>query len=58
MKLIAADLGGFSYWDLENSLLKGNEDPELRVSKLAFICSDLSFKRWTDLEAVRLEGSS
>ena len=57
MKLIAADLSGFSYWDVENSLLKGNEDPLLRVGRLALILSDRSAERRTELETICAEGS-
>lgn len=57
MKLIAADLSGFSYWDLENSLLKGNEDPLLRVGRLALIVSDRSVERRTELETICAESS-
>lgn len=31
MKLTATDLGGFSYWDVEGDLLKGKEEPLLRI---------------------------
>ena len=43
MKLIAVDLSGFSYWDLEGSLLKGNEDPNYlrKMRKLENILSGI-----------------
>lgn len=57
MKLIASDSGGFSYWDLENSLLQGNEDPLLRVGRLAFIL-DRSIEGGTELETVCAESGA